>query len=392
MRYVFVDDSALAYDGYTPLRRPLGGVEKAVGGLASALFERGNDVKVINRVTYAHMAEGAYWTPFGDHMAPKSADVLIALRKPVLLGTLRAATHRLLWVVGAPDYLSAEVNAPLWDSFRPSLLFLGHNQQRAYKGDVRNRTIVPGLRSVYFERQVNPPLGAYHQPDPLDETYGYDPAADVAAKAAAAAVEAVANAQTQGYRPPPPHAVVTTHPLQGLSWLVDVWVRLIHPQMPAARLAVYSAVLTKGLKGEGIPENIAPVLEQVKTAASANVVVVEPRHDEGMAEVYRESRVHLYPGDAQDYACWTLGESQAAGLPAVARSLGGVDERIDNGATGFIVPDAEAFANVTLQILGNDAVHKNFSEAAADPQRRRPWASAAEELDAYVASLPVDPV
>ncbi len=392
MRYVFIDDSALAYDGYTPLRRPLGGVEKAVAGLASALFERGNDVKVINRVTYAHMADGAYWTPFGDYMAPKSADVLIALRKPMLLGTLRAATHRMLWVVGAPDYLTAEAHAPLWDSFNASLLFLGHNQKRAYKGQVRNRTIVPGVRSVYFEKQVTPPLGEYHSRDPYDESYGYDPADDVAAKAAAAAVEAAANAEPEGYRPPSPHAVVTTHPLQGLSWLVDVWVRLIHPQMPSARLAVYSAVLTKGLKGEAIPENIGPVLEQVKAAASANVVVVEPRNDEGMAEVYRESRVHLYPGDAQDYACWTLGESQAAGLPAVARALGGVDERIDNGASGYIVPDAEAFANVALQILGNDAVHQNLSEAAANPQRRRPWASAAEELDAYVASLPVAPV
>jgi glycosyltransferase involved in cell wall biosynthesis len=384
MRYVFVDDSAMAYDGYTPLRRPLGGVEKAVGGLALALSERGNDVKVINRVTYAHMSEGAYWTPFGDYMAPKSADVLIALRKPLLLGTLRASTHRLLWVVGAPDYLSAEVNAPLWDSFNPGLLFLSHNQKRAYKGQLRNCAIVPGIRSVYFEKPVAAPLGNYHQSD------AYDPAEDVAAKAAA--VEAAPNFEAPIYHPPPPHAVVTTHPLQGLAWLVDVWVRLIHPQMPVARLAIYSVVLTKGLRGEAIPENIGPVLEQVKAATAANVVVVEPLPDEGMAEVYHASRVHLYPGDAQDYACWTLGESQAAGLPAVARSLGGVDERIDNGASGFIVQDAEAFANVTLQILSNDAVHKNLSEAAAEPQRRHPWASAAEELEAYIASLPVEPV
>ncbi len=382
MRYVFVDDSALSYDGYTPMRRPVGGAEKAVIGLASALQERGHEVKVINRVTYAHMAEGAYYTPFGDSMAPKSADVLIALRKPQLMGTLRSATHRLLWVVGAPEYLSASANEPLYDSFAASLLFIGRNQQRAYKGKVRHAVITPGLRSVYYEPPAPPTMMPSHTPD----DYGYDPAAEQAREAEQkAAEEAARNAPPPI---PPPHAIVTTHPLQGLGWLVDLWTRLIHPQMPSARLAVYSAVLGKGLKGEEIPTTIIPVLEQVKAAAAANVVVVDPKNDDGMAEAYRESRVHLYPGDAQDYACWTLAESQAAGLPAVARNLGGTDERIDNGSSGYVVPDEAAFANVALQILGNDDVYKNLSAAAADPVRRRVWAMAAEELDAFVASLP----
>lgn len=387
MRYVFVDDSAVAYDGYTPMRRPLGGPEKAVGGLASALQARGHDVKVINRVAYAHMADGAYWTPFGDSMAPRAADVLIALRKPLLLGTLRAATHRLLWVVGAPDYLQASANEPLWDSFSASLLFIGHAQKQAYKGKVRHSVIVPGVRSVFFEKPEpapvyqTPSIGDFSVPggDPVQEQLdygGYN--AEAAAAESAPTIPEI----------PPPHAVVTTHPAQGLSWLVDIWTNKIHPQMPQARLAVYSAVLTKGLKGEDIPTAIMPILKQIQAAASANVVVVEPRSDDGMAEVYRGSRVHLYPGDAQDYACWTLGESQAAGLPAVGRNLGGVSERIDNGQTGYVVPDADAFANVTLEILRNDAVYKSLNATASDAARRRPWASAAEDLDAFVATLP----
>jgi glycosyltransferase involved in cell wall biosynthesis len=158
--------------------------------------------------------------------------------------------------------------------------------------------------------------------------------------------------------------------------------------MPEARLSIYSAVLTKGLKGEDIPTSIMPILKQVQAAASANVVVIEPRSDDGMAEAYRASRVHLYPGDAQDFACWTLGESQAVGLPAVGRNLGGVSERIDTGQTGYVVPDADALANVTLEILRNDAVYKTLNATASEVTRRRPWASAAEELDAFVATLP----
>ena len=386
MRYVFVDDSALVYDGFTPLRRPLGGPEKAVIGLASALFARGHDVKVINRVAYAHMAEGAYWVPIGDAAMPKATDVLIALRKPQLLGAVRGAARRLLWVVGGTDYLAAPANEPLWDSFGAALLFVGQNQLRAYKGKVRRNVIIPGVRNVYFEKPAAPTVV-----DSMTEHYGYDPAEEIAA-VRKEAVQAVEAAATPPPGPPPPHAVVTAHPLHGLAWLVDVWTKSIHPQMPNARLAVYSVVLSKGLKGEEIPVAIAPVLKQVMAAASANVVVVEPLNDEGMAEVYRTSRVHLYPGDAQDFACWTLAESQAAGLPAVARALGGVDERIDNGESGYIVPDADAFANVTLQILKDDAFHKNLSEAAAAPTRRRAWAMAAEELDAFIATMPATTV
>lgn len=384
MRYVFIDDTPLAYDGYTPLRRPLGGAEKAVGGLAAALKERGHDVNVINNVAYAHMADGAYWTPFGDSMAPKAADVLIALRKPALLGTLRAATHRLLWVLGDPGYLDATVNAPLWDSFQASLLFIGQAQQHAYGGNLKSAVIAPGARAAYYEKpqvysDANLPLD-----DPnANPGFPYAPAPEMHAPGEAQ------RANDTELPVPPPHAVVTTHPLQGLAWVVEVWTKLIHPQLPEARLSIYSVVLNKGLRGEEIPANIVPVLELVKSAASANVVVVEPRADDGMAEVYRASRVHLYPSDARDYACWTLGESQAAGLPAVARNLGGVGERIDNAQSGYIVPDAAAFANVALQILSNEEVYKTLSAGAADPARRRTWALAAQELEDFVATLPV---
>ncbi len=381
MRYVFIDDTPLAYDGYTPMRRALGGAEKAVGGLASALRERGHDVNVINNVSYAHMAEGAYWTPFGDSMAPKAADVLIALRKPLLLGALRAATHRLLWVMGDPAYLNASINEPLWDSFQASLLFIGEAQRRAYGGKVRSAVVTPGVRAAFYTR----PQAVVDAPVYSEMPNANPGFPEIMQEQAVAAQPVPAEVLPVM---PPPHAVITTHPLQGLAWVVDVWTKLIHPKMPEARLAIYSAVLHKGLRGEEIPANIMPILEVVKAAASANVVVVEPRNDEGMAEVYRASRVHLYPGDARDYACWTLTESQAAGLPAVARNLGGVAERIDNAQSGYIVPDAAGFANVTLQILGNDAVYQNLSTAAADAARRRVWAVAAEELERFVSTLP----
>jgi len=361
MHYVLVDDS-IPFDGYTSSRRALGGAEKSFGALAVALVKRGHEVSVINRTENVMMVLGSRWRNFDDPQAPTEADVLIAFRKPSLLGHLRKAKHRILWVVGEPSYLGASGNAELWKSFPDArIMFASATQQRAYTGPLRSAVIPPAPRDIYFD------------PSP-----GVDPFPHLS----------VGPPKTMDGSVPPAYAVATTHPQHGLAWLVDLWVKQIHPQVPHARLAIYSRTLTKGLKDEAdMPIALAPILTLVKEAVPANVVVIDPRSDRGMADMFRTSRVHLYPGHAQDNMCWTLLESQSAGLPAVARPLGGVDERIVNGETGYIVPDAAAFANVTVQILTNENVWRNLSNAASDISRRRTWEMAATEVEAMVADM-----
>jgi glycosyltransferase involved in cell wall biosynthesis len=98
-----------------------------------------------------------------------------------------------------------------------------------------------------------------------------------------------------------------------------------------------------------------------------------PGSDSTMAELYRSARVHLYPGQSDDMVCWTLMESQACGLPAVARPLGAIHERLRDGETGHIVPDAEAFANVAVRLLNDDAMFWSENREARLSQRGRGW-------------------
>jgi glycosyltransferase involved in cell wall biosynthesis len=65
-----------------------------------------------------------------------------------------------------------------------------------------------------------------------------------------------------------------------------------------------------------------------------------------------------------------------------------VAEHVINGQSGFLVPDASAFANVTLQILQNDQVCRSLGAAASDVSRRRTWDMVAQELEDIVATLP----
>ena len=356
MNIVMFDDS-VPFDGFTAATKPLGGAEKAFAALAGALAKAGHTVTVVNRCKHALMAEGARWRPW-DSTRPHDADVLIALRNPELLGGVRRVDSRVLWVPGDPKYLGNAHNADLLASYAPRLLFLTERQAEAYGGRLSAVVASPGVTKPFFpeKKGADPYPDANHPAIQLDETEKSDEPEEL----------------------PPPHAIVTTHPLHGLTNVLELWRDKIHPSKADAKLTVYSAVLAKGIAGEDVPDPIKPVLELVKACTAANVEVSAPKGDRIMAEAYRRSRVHLYPGHPRDFACWTLRDSQSAGLPAVARNLGGVEDVVDNGQTGFIVPDDEAFANVALQLLTDDGVYTSFNDAASAIERRKTWASAAD--------------
>lgn len=338
MRIVLVDDS-IPFDGYTPGSQPLGGAEKAFASLPGALVRRGHKVQVFNRCRFRMMIEGAQWESW-DANRPLQADVLIAFRKPALLEQVRQAPRRLLWLTAPPAYLNHPTNRRLLVDNKPTLVFLGetHHASAAGLPALPAGVVRPGLRFDYL-------------------------------------------AETPATPAAPPRAVVTTHPLHGLDWLLRLWCERIHPAKPEAELHVYSMVLDKGQLGGEVPDAVKPVLAQALEAGGKGVKILRPQGDMGMADDYRAARVHLYPGHPDDMACWTLMDSQACGLPAVARPLGAVRERIRDGETGYVVPDDDAFVNVTLQILGDDDVFWRLNRDAVQHQRGRPWDDAAADFE-----------
>lgn len=356
MNIVMFDES-VPFDGFTAATKPLGGAEKAFASLAGALAKAGHSVTVINKCKHALMAEGARWRPL-DGQRPSEADVLIALRNPELLGGVRRVDTRILWVTDDPKYLGSAHNAELLASYAPRLLFLTERQAAAYGGRLSAVVASPGINKAFYaeRKDTDPYPDANHPAIPVDDSEKKEEEEVI----------------------PPPHAVITTHPLHGLSSVLELWRDRIYAEKPDATLTVYSAVLMKGLNGDAVPENIQPVLELVSACQDAGVTVSAPKGDRAMAEAYRQARVHIYPGHAKDYACWTLRDSQGAGLPGVARGLGGVEDVIDNGQTGFTVPDDDALVNVTLQVLTDDGVYTSLHENASEVTRRKTWATAAD--------------
>ncbi|MDA0241421.1 MAG: glycosyltransferase, partial [Proteobacteria bacterium] len=318
-----IDDS-VPFDGTTARDRPLGGAEKAFASLAAALAARGHEVAAINRCPEAGEHDGVAWLPW-ETPRPTETDVLIAFRKPPLLAEVDEARHRILWMWGPPHTINESDNQAVMDRLRPTVVFVGARQQQAWKSwrDFREAVVLPGVD------------GAYRT--------GAEPSPKI-----------------------PAIALMTTHPLVGLQDVVALWRDNIHSRCPDAELHVYSAALYRAMQGGGIDDRMNDVFEAVRDASVQGVSVRVPRPDPEMAEIYRSARVHLYPASVHEMYGSTLAESQAVGLPAIVRSAagGGAEERIRNGQTGYLVPDDEAFANVTVEVLSNDPLQEGLSRDA----------------------------
>ena len=100
-----------------------------------------------------------------------------------------------------------------------------------------------------------------------------------------------------------------------------------------------------------------------------------------MVEVYRRARAHVYPGDDRDLVCSTLADSQAVGVPAVARDVGGARERILNGKSGFLASDDGAFRDRLIELIQDDEVFWKANKVAKSQQAKRSWDDVARDLE-----------
>lgn len=343
MLVTFLDDS-IPYDGHSPTSHPLGGGEKSVIGLAGALAKRGHTVRVFNGCETAVVIDGVSWQPLSDCQAAQS-DWLIAHRNPVLLRKIPDAAHRAILLSAPGDTMAKSEPFQVLNEYRPTLLVQGF----------AHGLLIPPLLQSYNVGTLQLGVGdIYRNAGPM------------------ASVN-------------PPHGVVTTHPLRGFAWLMDVWNARIYSRVPWAELHVYSAVLHKGSLGATVSAEVRPLLEQAKAAESRGLRIKQPLSDPEMVEVYRRARAHLYPSSSRDVMCSTLAESQAVGLPGVARPLGATDERMRDGETGYLAPDEAAFANLTVRLLDDTEMFNRLSEAARERQSTLTWDRAAEELERVLA-------
>jgi glycosyltransferase involved in cell wall biosynthesis len=107
--------------------------------------------------------------------------------------------------------------------------------------------------------------------------------------------------------------------------------------------------------------------EEVDTKGLANIRVhhgLGPNAP-GLLALYARADIFVFPTFGDTLPIVVM-EAMASGLPVVTTRVGALDEEVDDGVTGFLIPsgDADALARATRRLVGNPDLLREMSEAA----------------------------
>ncbi len=346
-RIVFADDG-IVFDGGTPEKSPLGGVESSVINLAEELAARGHEVLVRNMCIKRLFHKGVDWAPIhGDGLyanVPTEADLYVANRGDKLIDLMPNAKRTIFWVHNPANFLlKFRYLKKLW-KVRPEIIFIGDYHMTTYPD------WLPG-----GDRIVIP--------------YG---------------ISDLFRTATPSKQIPKPRAVFTSNPLRSLDWILNQWCELIQPKVSDAELHVFSGSATYGSIGDAKSQAMKKVLVQAQALADKGVVLRGPVPKTQLLEELRKARVILYRGDLNETFCLAVGEAQAMGVPGVVEDLGSMRERIIHGKTGFVVDGENNFSKAACKLLTDDDLWQTQHNEALKFQRHWGWPEAAREFEKLI--------
>jgi glycosyltransferase involved in cell wall biosynthesis len=342
MASVVMADDGVAFDGLMAETAPLGGAETAFVALAEALAARGHLVEAHNHCGRAVAHNGVRWVPLSRDL-PHVCDLYIGNRSHRVIGLVRRAGYRVLWLHNPAYYLRKPRNLWRLALWRPTLVVTGtyHAATVPRWLPCAGREIIPyGI----LDRFRTAPMRA----------------------------------------PPAPRAIYTSNPLRGLDWLLDLWVTCIRPVVPQAELHIYAGGAVYGLAGTPRGRRMDEVLARADTLVASGVRRFAPVGRKALARALSDARVMLYRGDPGETFCLAVAEAQAMGVPAVVEPLGSTPERVIDGVTGRVATDDHDFVAAAVALLRDDGLWKRWHLAALERQRGLSWDAVGARFEALM--------
>jgi glycosyltransferase involved in cell wall biosynthesis len=101
-----------------------------------------------------------------------------------------------------------------------------------------------------------------------------------------------------------------------------------------------------------------------------------------MVEMLNRCHVFLNASPKEGWGL-TVVEANACGVPVVGSNVPGLCDSIQDGVTGFLVPygDVDAFAQRTVELLKDPALHERMSMAGEAWARTMTWERCADEME-----------
>ena len=174
-------------------------------------------------------------------------------------------------------------------------------------------------------------------------------------------------------------ALITSHPLRGLDWMIDVWKNIIALKVPWAELHIFSQYLSSKSFSKNVKINNLKL--KLYGYKDNGIFIKKPLIQSEYIENLNNYRVHLNPAINDDFFSSSILESQAAGIPVVSRVNGNIEDSIYNNETGYITNDINKFANKTISLLNDNTLFVRISNNARLNNRIKNWKDIVENFE-----------
>lgn len=176
---------------------------------------------------------------------------------------------------------------------------------------------------------------------------------------------------------PSPKVIFTSNPLRSLDWLVDRW-KVIHTQVPAAELHIFSGSSTYGAWGNSVRHRMQKVLDYVEDNREYGIFLRDPIKKDDLINELKSCRAMLYRGDKAETFCLAVAEVQVMGIPCVVQDLGSMKERVIDGITGFVTKSDQEFEEKSISVLTDDALWLQLNSSLHKNKYYFTWSEAAQ--------------
>jgi D-inositol-3-phosphate glycosyltransferase len=181
-------------------------------------------------------------------------------------------------------------------------------------------------------------------------------------------------------------------PLKGIDTLLRA-IALLAPEMPCWRDEL-SVIIIGGAPGAGIQQvnDELARLERLRTELGIEDLVTfqGAKDQDTLGYYYSAAEMVVMPSHYESFGMVAL-EAMACGTPVVASKVGGLAFSVQDGQTGFLVPDgdAEALASRIRLLLKDRDLQHRLGQQAAHWAQRYGWPAIADEIiDLYKKAQP----
>ena len=181
-------------------------------------------------------------------------------------------------------------------------------------------------------------------------------------------------------------------PLKGIDTLLRA-IALITPELPCWRDEL-SVIIVGGAPGAGIKEVHAELarLEALRAELGIeDLVTFQGAKDQDiLSYYYSAAELVVMPSHYESFGMVAL-EAMSCGTPVVASKVGGLAFSVQDGQTGFLVPDgdAEALASRIRLLLKDHDLRQQMGQQAVRWAQRYGWPAIAQQIvDVYEQTQP----